>query len=215
MKEKKKNNTLLKAIFNTITPIHLLILIVLISVNSFAWFIYANQVENNVSVHVRSWKILLEVADHEISSDYEFNVDDMYPGMTDYSQSIQVFNKSEMDAEIVYTILEANILGDDITTQEGVLAAGGTPTGSEPTSAALINKLATEYPFKISFGIGETTIQSGTGETEYNLSVKWPFESGNDSLDTKWGNKAYDYKSANPSSPSITMKVRIKVTQKE
>ena len=51
------------------------------------------------------------------------------------------------------------------------------------------------------------------GEANFTIGVTWPFESGNDALDTTWGNNAYTYKSNNPTLPSITMKVKLSVEQ--
>ena len=42
---------------------------------------------------------------------------------------------------------------------------------------------------------------------------KWPFESGDDELDTNWGKLAYDYKKNYPDNPSIELKVKIYITQ--
>ena len=212
MKE-KKNNKLFKAIKKVIKPQRLIILIVLLAGNSFAWFIYSQQVEGDVSAHVRSWKVVLESSSNPITSTYDVSVDNMYPGMSDFTQSVQVYNKSEMSADINYTILSINLLGNVITTKEGVLADGKELQGNELTSSELATKLTTDYPFKISFSVNNTVIDAENGEANFTIGVTWPFESGNDALDTTWGNNAYTYKSNNPTLPSITMKVKLSVEQ--
>src|SRR5574344_1375864 len=213
MKEKSKNKILWLAIKKTIKPRHLILLIILLVGNSFAWFIYAKQVQSDVSVHVKSWKILLESSNNPISATYNINIDNMYPGMSNFSQSIEAYNKSEMAAEVTYTILNINIMGDEIKTKEGVLEDSGTLTGSELTSAELATKLGSDYPFKITFNITSTLIDAETGEAVFTIAVKWPYESRNDNLDTTWGNRAYDFKQNHPTSSSITMKIKISVVQ--
>jgi hypothetical protein len=214
MKEKKKNNLWL-AIKKTLKPSHLIFLILLLVGNSFAWFIYSKQVSNNVTVHVRSWKILLESGTEPISSVFDITVANMYPGMTNFSQDITAYNKSEMAASVNYTILNVSIFGETTTTKEGVLEAGGTLAGTEKTSAELATELANNYPFKITFTVTNAIIDAETGQSTYTISVVWPYESGNDTADTTWGTRAYDYKTANPDASSITMKVKISVVQQE
>ena len=209
----KKNKRLFTALKKVINIKRIIILIVLLAGNSFAWFIYSQQVEGNVNVHVRSWKVVLESSSQPITTTYDVKVDNMYPGMANFSQSIQVYNKSEMAADINYTILEMKILDTTTITKEGTLEQGGTLNGTEITSSELISKLNTDYPFKISFDIANSTIDAETGESNFTINVVWPFESGNDILDTEWGNNAYTYKTNNPTLPSITMKVKLSVAQ--
>ena len=209
----KNNQKLFKALKKVINLKRIIILIVLLAGNSFAWFIYSQQVEGNVNVHVRSWKVVLESANQPITTTYDVKIDNMYPGMSDFSQSIQVYNKSEMSADITYTILEMNILGTNTITKEGVLEQSGTLSGTEITSSDLVTKLNSDYPFKIAFTITNSIVDADTGESNFTINVTWPFESGNDALDTEWGNNAYVYKTNNPSSPSITMKVKLSVAQ--
>ncbi len=211
--EAKNKKKLLRALKKVINLKRIIILIVLLAGNSFAWFIYSQQVEGNVNVHVRSWKVVLESASQPITTTYDVKIDNMYPGMSNFSQSIQVYNKSEMAADINYTILEMNILGTSTITKEGTLESGGTLIGNEITSSDLTNKLNTMYPFKITFNVATSTIDAETGESNFTIGVVWPYESGNDNLDTEWGNNAYLYKTNNPSAPSITMKVKLSVAQ--
>ena len=209
----KNNQKLFKAIKKVINLKRIIILIVLLAGNSFAWFIYSQQVEGNVNVHVRSWKVVLESSSQPITTTYDVKVDNMYPGMDNFSQSIQVYNKSEMAADINYTILEMNILGTSTITKEGTLESGGTLKGSEITSSELITKLTADYPFKITFNVANSIVDAETGESNFTINVVWPFESGNDALDTEWGNNAYIYKTNNSTLPSITMKVKLSVAQ--
>ena len=50
-------------------------------------------------------------------------------------------------------------------------------------------------------------------ETEFRVLVNWPYESGDDELDTYWGKKSYDFKNDNPGENEIEIKVKITATQ--
>lgn len=47
----------------------------------------------------------------------------------------------------------------------------------------------------------------------FTLNVSWPYESGNDEVDTYWGNEAYTFHLNNPDSSSIH--IGLKVTAKQ
>ena len=69
--KKSKFKRILKKI---LSPKYFIILILLLVGNSLAWFIYAKEVSNNVTVHVRAWKILFENGDSPIVDIVNFNV---------------------------------------------------------------------------------------------------------------------------------------------
>ena len=77
---------------------------------------------------------------------------------------------------------------------------------------SLIDYLKTAFPFKIDISASNNIIDIG-GSESVTIRVYWPYESGNDELDTQWGNRAYDYHEANPDSPSITLVLKISATQ--
>ena len=61
--------------------------------------------------------------------------------------------------------------------------------------------------------LSDNTMSAGTGKSVYHVNVVWPYEQGNDELDTEWGIRSASFKSSNPNSPSITFKIKIKITQ--
>ena len=213
MEKKSKRKIIFSAIKKTVKVRYLLLIIVLLVSNSFAWFIYSKRVESNVSAHVRAWDVLFEEGDNPITSYVDVNVSDIYPGMTDYTKDITAYNKSEVTAELDYQILNVTILGTTTTTKEGVLAAGGTLTGTEKTSSELATELANNYPFKITVTITPRQIDAQYGEATYEIKVTWAYESGNDSADTTWGENAYAYKQNNPTESSIKMTLRLLINQ--
>ena len=85
--------------------------------------------------------------------------------------------------------------------------------GENMTSEELENKMKTDYPFKINVIKDDTELRAGTGEGLFSVTVEWPFESGDDELDTLWGNKAYEYYSLNPGEKSIEIEVKLTAKQ--
>ena len=83
MAKKSNFKVVLKVIKKKVKLRYLLLLIVLLVSNTFAWFIYNNQVDNRIDVHVRAWRIVLTKEDSQISDYVTFNVQNVYPGMTD------------------------------------------------------------------------------------------------------------------------------------
>ena len=206
MKKGKKKKKLLR--------IHqLLFLIMLLIVNSTAWFIYVNTVENTMNVHVKAWDVTFEAGDSEIVDTIDVTVDDLYPGMQNFTYDLQAHNRSEVTATVSYVLLEANILGDHYITEEGRAEVGQQVQTGDLTSAELEEMLAEDYPFTISFSLTNALMNSGNGSSTYSVNVVWPYEQGNDELDTEWGINAATYKSTHPAEPSIILRIKIKITQ--
>lgn len=191
----------------------LLFLIMLLIVNSTAWFIYVNTVENTMNVHVKAWDVTFEAGDSEIIDTIDVQVDDLYPGMENFTYDLEAHNRSEVTATVTYEILEANILGDVYYTIEGRAERHEEPLATDMSSSEFETMLATDYPFTISFYLTNALMNSGNGSSTYSVNVVWPYEQGNDELDTEWGIRAAQFKSTHPSEPSIILKIKIKITQ--
>lgn len=205
MKKKKKKRR--------IKIYRIVFLIVLLVVNSTAWFIYVNTVQNNLDVHVKAWDVNFEAGENEVSGMVNVTVDDLYPGMDDYDYELTARNRSEVTASINYEILEANIFGEVIKTIEGKRNSNEEVLETDISSADFEEQLANDYPFKIRFSLSDNTMTAGTGTSVYHVNVVWPYEQGNDELDTEWGIRSASFKSSNPTSPSISFKIKIKITQ--
>ena len=72
-----------------------------------------------------------------------------------------------------------------------------------------MNKITNEYPFKINVSKDDSLLKEGTGDGNFCVTVEWPFESGNDELDTLWGNKAYDYYTTDAEAKSIEIEINL------
>ena len=113
MKKKSKKNK------RKLLILRLVFVFFLVVSNTFAWFIYITRVDNSVNVHVKSWDVTFQSGEHEISNNVVVDIENLYPGMADFSYEIKAFNKSEVSATLSYTILEARIFEDVYVTVEG------------------------------------------------------------------------------------------------
>jgi len=202
-----------KECLKKVKPRHLLILIFLLIFNTYAWFIYATEVSTGLSVHVKSWKILFKNDDNPIVDYININIDNIYPGMEDYVSELKAYNLSESNARVSYEILSARILDTEYKSIEGYQHENlEVPVGAK-SSSELAEMLRTEFPFKLEITIDNEVLDAEVGITTYTIKLYWPYESGNDELDTEWGNKAYEYNSKNPTNSSLNFKIRVRATQ--
>ena len=194
-------------------PTRILFLIVLLAANTFAWFIYATKVDNHISVHVKAWNVVFEAGENQVTNNINLTVDDLYPGMEDYSYEIKAYNRGEVSATLSYKILSARILNEEYITVDGRAELNQQAQAGDLTSQQLENKLLNDYPFSIAMAISNTYMQLGNGEESFTFDVTWPYESQNDELDTTWGINAAEYKEDNPQSSSISIQVKLIITQ--
>ena len=199
--------------FKKVSPFRLMFLIVLLAGNTFAWFIYTSRVDGAVQVHVKAWDVTFQADNTQVTSNVDVNVSDIYPGMDDYSYEITAYNRSEVSANLTYVLLEANVLGTLYVTTEGRADRGEDPVQTDLTSAQLLNKLANDYPFSITFSISGSLLNAEDGEEDCVLEVEWPFEQNDDEEDTRWGILAATYKNTYPNLPSISIRIRLTITQ--
>ena len=177
----------------------LFFLVLALITNAFAWFIYSNKVSNSINTGVKSWKITFSQNGTTLSDNVVFNVNQIYPGMPNHYDHIDIQNSGEMMATIRYEIISAKVFET-------------TYTSDNYTSAQIENILANNYPFTITFNVSRTTIDINDS-TSFSLNIVWPYESGDDTTDTYWGKKSYDFKAANPGVNEIEINVKITAGQ--
>ena len=181
---------------------NLIILIFLLIFNSYAWFIFSTKASVGLTAHVSAWKVNFMENGME-TTDIIINVDRIFPGMMPFEKEIEVENLGEVDATLEYQIESLRIME-----QEFII-------GQDLTLQELEEKIQKEYPFKINVLIEDFgTIQTNPTVGKYKIQVEWPFDSGNDELDTFWGNKASDYYQLNEGNNSIEIKIKLIAKQK-
>ena len=182
---------------------NLIILILLLVFNAYAWFVYTTRVALDLSAHVSSWDVQFVAKDGGVSSDMIIKVEKVYPGMEDFERIIDVQNRGEVNVELSYEIESARIMDETIEKND--------ETGV--TSESIEEKLKNDYPFKINIVKDDSDLITGSGNGSFKITVVWPYESGDDEADTNWGRKAYEYYENNPDKECIELKLVLKATQ--
>lgn len=213
MKKTKKNS--FKSYFQAFKKVvklrTLIFIIILLASNTFAWFIYNFSVEGGLTTHVRAWKVTFVRQDEVIEDEVSVDIPDIYPGMDDYETSFTAQNESEVKAKISFVLLRARVLDEEYVTDEG--AGIYEIPSSGISSDELLSKLENDYPFKINLSVYPTIMDEKTGTSELVVDVAWPYESGDDELDTYYGIKASEYQRTHPADSSIRLDVLIRIVQ--
>lgn len=183
---------------------NMLILILLLMFNTYAWFVYATRVNTDVTAHVSSWNVEFKVGEEVVTTNLVIAIGRIYPGMERFEKVVEAHNNGETKATLNYEIQEFTVMGETFIVDEE----------NGPTTQDIVNKMNTEYPFKIQIEKDDTLLSEGTGIGKFKISLDWEFESGDDETDTTWGNKAYEFYSLNPGENSIEIKMTLMATQK-
>lgn len=184
-------------IIKTIKIRNILFLILLLIFNTYAWFIYATRVSSSLSAHVSSWNVEFSTGEQETTTNVVIEIDRIYPGMETEERNITVKNKGEIKAELDYEIVSLKFLDESYR------------LGGSLTSEELQRKMSEDYPFKVNITKDDTELSQGIGPGLFSVTVEWPFESGDDELDTLWGNKAYEYYSVHPGEKSVEIEITL------
>jgi len=187
-----------KSLLSYINIKTLLILVLTLIINTYAWFLYVSTVSTEVDVHIKSWDF--DIQDNAGSTDMEFRAV-IYPGMQEVSQEVTSRNNGEASAKLSIDFKSLKVLDEEYVVGET------DDHGVEITSNYIYNKLQ-EYPFKIEIKVDDVAYNPSTNyilNTSDSKTVKvtlnWPYETGssdteiesNDAIDTEWGNRAYEF----------------------
>lgn len=191
----------IKKTIKTSLRLNIIILIaVILSLNTFAWFVYSTRISNSITAKVKAWRINFESGENQVAEYIDFNIDSIYPGMTTYSNSINIVNYSETPATLQFEINRVEILGDVYLSDNYTLEQFQTI-------------LEEDFPFVITFDISTMDLTAETGSADFTVNVSWAFESGDDVLDTYWGHKAYQFIQENPGDPGIAIYIKLTAVQ--
>ena len=214
MNDNNHKNILLKSIFKALKKRlklgHVLFLVLLITANTFAWYIYMEKISSNIDVKIKAWNVSFKFDNQNMEDYINFTVDDIYPGMNPYNQSLAVTNDGEVDAQLSYEIVSITVLGNFYTTEDGSM-----------TEDQLKVLMRDSYPFKITITTNQQYISKSGGTAMFYINVSWPYESYNsngqlnDELDTYWGKEAYTFKQSYPNSPCVKVRVKLSAIQLE
>lgn len=203
MQKKKKKPNLLIKIGRRIRIRHLVLLILLLVANSYAWFIFSTKVSMGITAHIASWSIHFTAGDGEQVSYMSFYVDRIYPGMEEASQTLYVNNTGTETADLNYEIEYVRIFEDEYEVDDDL------------TAEMLEEMLEEDFPFKFDFVASSDTIESIIGAETFEVKLNWAYESGDDETDTAWGEAAYDYYATSPTDHAIEVRLKIYAIQRE
>lgn len=202
-----------KRIKNRVKIRTLFLLVLTLMFNTYAWFLYVSTVSSSLTAHVEAWHVKFKVDNELVNRDIPIVIEHAYPGMSDEVKTVTIINDGQKDADVRFAIKSIRIF-DDIYIATDLLSTGDTiPTGAiETTSEILNNKIQTDYPFYLSVESSEDTIGADSEET-LTITFSWQYESGDDETDTNYGEMAYSYYEANPTSQAIEMVIKLIVEQ--
>lgn len=219
--KKKKRKAVIARLKSTLTIKTVLILLLTLIVNTYAWFIYVTTVSTGISMHVRSWDF--DIVNDAQQEEFEFVVEQIYPGMPEEIETITAKNNGETEAKLTCDIFYVRIFDE-------VFETGKTyPDGKIYTSKDLFAKIKNDYPFKTEVyanGVlydGTETIMATGDTTEIQFKINWKYETldntGNveigDNEDTFWGEKSHKYMETNPDKYSIEIRFNVQAVQTE
>ena len=149
MAKNKRKVTLLdilKIMFKRVRLRTLILLIITSAATSFAWFIYSTKVTTGLTAHIESWHIMFTSSDNELSEYVDFTIPNLYPGMDDYSDQIEIENKGERSASVTYEVTTIRVIDTTYTVYGNI------------TIDYLIDRLENYYPFHITLDLENETI---------------------------------------------------------
>lgn len=198
---KRKYKSYLK--FNLVTLV--LVAISFISI-TFAWFAYSAIANVKTVVDVKAWYVELTKGEDTkpLYNNVPISLDNIYPGMETKTEIVNIKNYGDSDAELSYSIKSARILGDN--------ADNYVVDDINVTSNYVEDILSHEYPFHININVSKKYIISKTGTATFEISISWPLDSGDNSSDSSWGMKAYEFE-RDETIPAIEIMINLSAKQ--
>lgn len=198
----KKNEIkiVLERLVKTLGLKTIIILIVLLSFNTYAWFVFSNHVDTEMGAKVRAWNITFLQDNESVTQSLTFDVNDIYPGMSSYHDEVSITNNGDTNALVNFEIESVRILDTTYT------------VGDDYSSDEIVDMLENDFPFKVLLGVNNSIIVPFTTSV-FSVDVVWNFEENLDSVDTLWGENAYTYNHAHPDMPSISINLTIHIDQ--
>lgn len=174
---------------------------------TFAWFAFSNIVDNDMEIDIKAWKVDISEGDSLITNKLEIDIPDFYPGNDMVTKDVTISNEGDISSIVSYKISSLRILDEefDVSNQD-----------------LLFDNLAQTYPFTINFNLNKEFLDIGD-KAVFSYSIVWPLDSGDDNADALWGNRAYEFLTAEQAKksrdssydirPSISITVDLLVEQ--
>ena len=198
-----------KKVFLKINIVSILFAVISLISVTLAWFAYSGLATARTEIGVQAWYIEFEKDNQPVSNNIVISLEDIYPGMEPRKEEIAIKNLGDADTKLKYKINRARILDSQNDYYE---------LSNEMTSDYIEDAISHNYPFHIDISLSTLYLDSGENAT-FEVSVSWPLDSGNNALDSLWGNNAYQYSQAQeqllPEERSPAIEVNINVTAEQ
>lgn len=163
MKKGKKSENLEEMLgkFRRNKYISILLALFTLGVNIFAWFAFSANAGLGLDGTVSSWDVEFKDSSGEVFRNIVVDVTKMKPGMPNFSETIEIESRSDVQSTFSYEVVSFSLLGTnvDLTNKSNV-----------------IQYLNSFYPFSISFTPSSTTLSPNDSIT-FSVGVVWPYES--------------------------------------
>lgn len=156
---------------------------------TFAWFTYTMILNSNVNVNISAWQVDFKDNDSILGTAMQFQVGTFYPGMDDYTKSIEIVNLGDRAAKIEYDVQQIKILGQEYTikkTQEAgdskfTLYSSETTDNSTGLKTVKLLNNSKEFPFEITITHSiQIDIENPNDERQnkgkFEICFTWPYE---------------------------------------
>lgn len=135
----------------------------LLGVNVYAWFIFVEQFGGNIDATVASWDVIAFDENQQQIDELALEIDDLYPGMSDFSKYITVRNRGSLSASFEYWITSVVVFGE-------------TYNFTEAQSAGALQDFEEEFPFVVQFA-SDMAIIPPSQDATFSINALWPYES--------------------------------------
>ncbi len=166
--------------------VSLIFIVVSLIFTTLAWFAYSGLSSLDTEIGVKAWYIELTKNGEAVANDIVISIPTIYPGMDTITEKINIENFGDSVAQVKYEILSARILDTKYDTEND----------KSIVSEDLETSLSHDYPFHINISLSDYVVDSNGGTATFKVSASWPLDGGNDSADSEWGTKAYEFSQA-------------------
>lgn len=132
-----------------------------LGVNIFAWFVFTTSASVGLDATVASWDVEFRDNQDQAMQNFTISVTKMKPGMPDFTKSIYIYNRSDVEADFIYEVTSFTLLGHTIQLAD---------------NATMINYLRTNYPFSINLNPSKV-ILSANDNLQFDVVISWPYDS--------------------------------------
>lgn len=206
--------------------ISILMFCVISIVTTYAWFSSQKDVKlGGLTGDVTSWDVTYFVNGIErFDQTATFTVEQLYPGMDDWGDTVHIYNIGESSTNINYQLVSVKVFGEEVLPDLTIGVSGKTTT---------IFAGDTSYPFEISYTydkdyMKEKYIDDATtpdAHAKLTFNVSWDYEIADDTttagtdeslnrdnLDTQFGKNAFAYYQQEGSDPSKAIEIKVRIT---